>query len=196
VQDKTGCPRPPDDPASDKERHLRIALALLLTLFAGLGSASDVGVSDAAKAEVAKLSPMVGRWKGSGWMDIPKAGRQRFDSEETVEPRLGGAALLIEGLHRDLQTKGIVHHALGLLSYDLGEKRYRMSTALANGRGGRFPATLEGKKFIWDIEAPGVPKRRFTISFDNPDKWVETGEYTLDGTKWTRFFEMDLDRVK
>ena len=175
---------------------MRIAIALLAALFAGLASASDVGVSDAAKAEVAKLSTLVGRWKGSGWMDIPRAGRQKFDSEETVEPRLGGAVLLIEGLHRDPQGKGIVHHAMGLLSYDLSEKGYRMSTALANGRGGRFPATLDGRKFVWDIEVPGAPKRRYTILLDNPDKWVETGDYTLDGTKWTRFFEMELNRVK
>ena len=175
---------------------MKLAIALFSAVLA-VPAMADPGVSDAAKSEMAKLSRMAGKWSGSGWMDIPRAGRHTFDSEETVEPKLGGAALLIEGLHRDAQSRAVVHHALGLLSYDLQAKGYRMSTALANGRGGSFAASVDGHRFIWTIESPGVPTRRFTISFEDANRWVEIGEYSLDGgAQWTRFFEMELKRVK
>lgn len=159
-------------------------------------SAQGPGVSDVPKAQMAKLAHMAGRWSGAGWMMVPQVGRKEFASEETVTPHLDGAALLIEGLHRDKATQAVVHHALGLLAYDVDLKTFRMSTALANGRGGSFTGGIDGRTFTWHIETPGAPRRRFVIAFPDDNTWTEVGEYTMDGTKWVKFFEMALKRVK
>ena len=146
----------------------------------------------AARAEVAKLK-LAGRWQGEGWIDVPNVGRVPFTSEETVVEKLGGSALLIEGLHRDARTQAVVHHALGVLSWDVGAREYRMATALDFGRGGYFPGKLEGNRFSWNLDRPGM-KQRYTITVEG-ERWVEVGERSPDGAKWEPFFQMELKRV-
>ena len=174
---------------------LRIAaLALVLVLpLAGLAEPS----SPTAQAEMAKIAHLAGKWKGSGWVVVPGGGRHVSNSEETIELRLDGRALLIEGFHTDAQTNAVNHHALAIIAWDDARREYRFASALASGRTGYFPARLEGKSFIWTIQVPNGPTSRFTISLDDPDKWREVGEQSRDGgATWFKFFEMNLDRVK
>ncbi len=171
-------------------------LAFLLVAFALLPAARAEPASETAKAEMARIAQMVGHWKGAGYIDLP-GGRHESTSEEWIEMRLDGHAILIEGLHRDMKTREVNHHALAIISWDDGQKQYRFMSALAAGRTGYFPARMEGTKFIWSIPIPNGPTSRFTISLDDPDKWREVGEQSRDGGKtWVKFFEMNLDRVK
>jgi hypothetical protein len=170
-------------------------ISLLLVLALPLGARAEPS-SPTAKAEMAKIAQMAGRWKGDGWIDLP-AGRHYSTSEETVETRLDGRALLIEGVHHDTRSGEVNHHALAIISWDDAQKQYRFMSALAAGRTGYFPARLEGKTFIWSIPIPNGPTSRFTISLDDPDKWKEVGEQSRDGgVTWVKFFEMNLARVK
>jgi hypothetical protein len=169
---------------------MRIFLATVL-----LAATSAFAAEPASTAELAKLSAMAGRWKGDGWM-FTREGRKTFASEETVEMKLGGAALLIEGLHRDATTNAVVHHALAILAWDAARSEYRFLSALADGRTGAFAGKLEDGRFVWMIQPEGAPWSRFTIAFTG-DRWVEDGESSRDGGKtWMKFFEMRLDRVK
>jgi hypothetical protein len=143
---------------------------------------------------MAKLK-FLGQWKGEGWIVVPQRGRVQFVSEETVHEKLGGSAMLIEGLHRDAKTHAVVHHALGLLSWDAGAREYRMATALDFGRGGYFPGRLEGNRFTWTLERPGGPRSRYVITVEG-DRWTEVGERSTDGTAWEVFFHMELTRVR
>lgn len=177
-----------------------LALAALLAAFAlPVASAPDNYAEAgraAARAQMAKLEALRGQWKGSGWIEIPGAGRSEFTSEETVVEKLGGSALVIEGLHRHAKSGAVVHHALGMLYWDVGAKGYRMATALDMGRGGYFPGSLEGNRFTWAMEIPRGPKQRYVITMDG-DRWVETGERSMDGgTTWAPFFHMELARSK
>ena len=151
--------------------------------------------SPTARAEVAKLAPLVGRWKGVSWMDLP-GGRHHAVSEETVEMRLDGRALLIEGLHRDRETGAVTHHALGVLAWDDRRREFRMASALASGLTGSYGAKLEGKHLVWMLAGPQGPKRRFTIALDVPGRWLERGEISDDGVTWKTYFEMRLERVE
>jgi len=152
--------------------------------------------SETAKAEMAKISLMAGKWKGGGWVLTP-SGKHESNSEETIEMRLDGRALLIEGFHTDVKSGEVNHHALAIIAWDDMRREYRFASALAAGRTGSFPGRLEGKSFIWTIAVPNGPTSRFTISLDDPDKWREVGEQTRDGgVTWVKFFEMNLDRVK
>jgi hypothetical protein len=167
-------------------------LALLALPLAALADTP----SPTAAAEMAKLASLAGKWKGGGWMLGPR-GKTFSDSEETVEARLDGRALLIEGFHTDPATKEVVHHALAILAWDDARGEYRFASALAAGRTGTFPGRMENGDFVWTMAIPGGPTNRFTISLADPDKWVETGDVTLDGGKsWKRFFEMSLARVR
>jgi hypothetical protein len=145
---------------------------------------------------MAKIAQRAGKWKGGGWNHMP-GGRHESNSEETIEMRLDGRALLIEGFHTDVRSGEVSHHALAIIAWDDAQKQYRFASALAAGRTGYFPARLEGRKFIWTIAIPNGPTSRFTISLDDPDKWREVGEQSRDGgVTWVKFFEMNLDRVK
>jgi len=171
----------------------RIALLIAALLpFAAMAEPA----SETAKAEMAKIAQMAGKWKGGGWILMP-GGRHESNSEETIEMRLDGRALLIEGFHTDVKSGEVNHHALAIIAWDDAQKQYRFASALAAGRTGYFPARLEGRKFVWTIAIPNGPASRFTISLDDPDKWREVGEQSRDGgVTWVKFFEMNLDRVK
>ena len=172
----------------------RIVAALLFLGFPCAAVAEPS--SPSAKAEMAKIAQLAGRWKGGGWVLTP-AGRHESDSEETIEMRLDGRALLIEGFHTDVKTREVNHHALAIIAWDDARREYRFASALASGRTGYFPARLEGRNFIWTIQVPNGPTSRFTISLEDPDKWREVGEQSRDGgLTWVKFFEMNLERVK
>ena len=47
--------------------------------------------------EMKKVSFLVGQWKGEGWIDFGQ-GQRRFIESESVQSKLGGQVLLIEGL--------------------------------------------------------------------------------------------------
>jgi hypothetical protein len=169
---------------------LRIFLAAVL-----FATSCAFAADPASTAELAKLSAMAGRWKGEGWM-FTREGKKTFASEETVEMKLGGAALLIEGLHRDASTKAVVHHALAILTWDAARGEYRFLSALADGRTGAFAGRLEEGRFVWTIQPEGAPWSRFTIAFTG-ERWVEDGESSRDGGKtWMKFLEMRLERAK
>ena len=171
-------------------------LAALLLILAAASPARAEPSSPTARAEMAKIAQMAGHWQGGGWIDMP-AGRNFSTSEERIEMRLDGAALLIEGLHRDPRSGVVNHHALAIIAWDDARREYRFASALASGRTGYFPARLEGRSFIWTIAVPNGPTSRFTISLDDPDKWREVGEQSRDGgATWVKFFEMNLERVK
>ena len=174
--------------------------AAILAFAAALAWALPAGAADpftdagraAARAEIGKLK-LAGKWRGEGWIEVPRVGRVPFTSEETVLEKLGGSALLIEGLHHDAKTGAVVHHALGVLSWDVGAKEYRMATALDFGRGGYCPGRLEGNRFSWNLDRPGM-KQRYVIAVEG-DRWVESGERSPDGASWEAFFHMELKRV-
>jgi hypothetical protein len=170
-------------------------IVMLLAACISLAAFADPS-SDTAKSEMAKIAQMAGHWKGSGWIERA-GGRHVSNSEEWIEMRLDGRALLVEGLHRDVNTNDVNHHALAIIAWDDRQRQYRFLSALAAGQTGYFPARLEGKQFIWSIPIPNGPTTRFTISLEDPDKWREVGEQSRDGgVTWVKFFEMNLDRVR
>jgi hypothetical protein len=140
------------------------------------------------------LAPMVGEWKGEGWIRMGPGEPVHFDSQERVESRLGGEALFIEGTHRAKDGGPLVHQAVALLSHDASAGVYRFRTHV-HGRG---PGDFEGRveedgAFVWG-GAMGPGQMRYTIRIDG-DRWNEVGEFSQDGETWMPFFEMSLKRA-
>ena len=170
-----------------KLRTLLVAFALVLS--AAVSLQADPAV-DAMKA----LPRLEGRWEGEGWMRMGPGEPMRFVGEETVESRLDGRLLVVEGLHRTPDRAKVVHHAFGVFSWDDAAKAYRFTTYVANRGGGDHQARLEGDALVWDLASPDGMKRRFTITVKD-DQWKEVG-HVQRGEEWLQFFEMTLKRVK
>ena len=150
----------------------------------------------AARAALERLSPMVGRWRGEAWMAREGGQRAQTVMTETVERKLGGTVLLIEGLGQAPAEGGgeprVVHHALAVLSFEPRTGAYQMRSYLANGLSGDFAVTLVEGGVSWSREVPGGTVRntaRFTA-----EEWHEIGEFSRDGTTWTQVMEMRLRR--
>lgn len=142
--------------------------------------------------------PAVGKWRGEGWMQMGPGEPQRAVSEETVEMRLDGLVLVVEGLHHAKLADGtagkVVHHALAIASADPAGG-FRFSTFLADGRAADARGNWENGKFVWAPPAPPGRQIRYVIDWTVADRWSEIGEMSTDGTTWTKFFEMNLSRA-
>lgn len=168
------------------------SILLLLTLSLPL-SAQTAPSLTARLNEMKKLDYMVGQWKGTGWMER-EGGRQTFAGTETVQNKLNGLALLIEGKFKNKEG-AVVHETLAILSYDEKAKNYNFRTYLANGAVGDYVLNLIERGWQWSIQYPqgGV---RFTFNLTDKGEWFEIGEFSQDGKSWRKFFEMTLQKVK
>lgn len=176
---------------------------LVLTLFSSTLCGSTLYAQEAtsaietARAEMQQLDFLLGRWQGAGWIEYEPGQRLEFHGEETVERRLDGLLVEVEGRHWEGARGGadakLVHHALGIFSW-VNAGRYRFSTYLASGRTGNAEAWLDNGKLIWQL-SPGEMKIRYTIEVRD-GSWIEVGEMSRDGESWRQFFAMTLTRTQ
>ncbi len=147
---------------------------------------------DAERAAMAKLDYMAGRWEGDGWMDM--GGRHTFRGSETVQRKLRGVALVVEGdFTGKLGTsdvEGPVHTTLGVIYFDGKTSKYRFDSWLATGNFGERDLTLTADGWQWEMQTPQM-RIRYTTKF-TADQWFEIGERSADGATWQKFFEMTL----
>ena len=177
------------------QRRIMIRKILLTTivLLAGLTALSaQENTAELQRGEVKKLESMVGQWKGSGWIQ-QGAKRETFTGTETVQRKLDGLALLVEGKFSNAEGK-IIHETLAVLDFAPKAAKYRFRTYLATGRSGEQDFKIVADGFEWGFQSP-MGTIRYTIKTAN-DVWFEIGEFSKDGKSWMKFFEMKLDRVK
>jgi hypothetical protein len=164
-------------------------------------SASGAQMPASASADSMKrVDFLVGTWKGESWIEYRPGERQTASMIETVESRLDGLVLTLEGVGRaeapGTGGEAIVHHAFAVLSYDAGAGRYQMR-AVRKGSGSVDANVRAGDGMLeWGFEHPQAGKIRYTIRLNEKGQWFEIGERSTDGTTWTKFFEMTLDRQK
>ncbi len=148
----------------------------------------------ATRAAIEQLKFMVGRWRGQAWQ---QRGAERVQTEmlEVVEPKLEGSVLLVEG-RGWIATPGapdrVVHHALGVVSYDPEARKFTLRSYLATGQSGDFTLTLVEGGVSWARDVPGG-RIRNTAHY-SPTEWHEIGEFSRDGTTWTQVMEIRLQR--
>jgi hypothetical protein len=147
-----------------------------------------------AQRAMAKLDFMVGRWRGQAWQ---QQGDKRVETRmlEIVERKLGGAVFMVEG-RGSIPVSGaedrVVHHALGIISFDSRTGTYTLRSYLATGQSGDFALTLVDGGVSWTREVPGGRIRntaRYTAN-----EWHEIGEFSRDGISWTQVMELQLYR--
>ena len=170
---------------------LVVALACALAAPVVLAQAPDPA---ATQAGIARLDFMVGRWRGEAWQ---QRGPERVQTQmtEVVERKLNGAVLGVEGRGTVAVPGGqerVVHHALGVISFDARTGTYSLRSYLSTGQFGDFVLTLIDGGVTWSREVPGGRVRntaRYTAN-----EWHEIGEFSRDGTTWTQVMEIRLKR--
>ena len=173
------------------------ALIVLLTL----GVSAQAPRPNQSLVEMKKLHFLVGTWKGEGWNEMVPGQRRTSPITETVQPRLGGVVLLVEGLGKAKQPgqeqEVVTHHALGLIGWDENAKVYKIRTFLAEGRSTDAEAKFVADGvFQWAFTAPQGVKIRYTVKLTDKGEWFEIGEISMPGsTDWRKFHEMTLQKV-
>ncbi len=171
------------------------AIAILSTLAVSAQAPASTG-----KTDMKKLDFLIGEWKGGGWVEYSPGKRESFRGTETIQSKLDGAVIQVEGLHYG-KTPGsdkevVIHNALGILSYDEQARLYHFHAWLANGRFTKAEVKLIESGWQWGYSDPRGTTVRFTIRITEKGDWHEIGEYSLDGKTWRQFFDMLMHRVK
>jgi hypothetical protein len=179
-------------------RPLLLSALLFLPLSAQDAKAPDpkaaAAVMTPAEA-MKKLAFLLGEWKGTGSFAFGPDRKVSFDQRETVEAKLNGALMVVEGLG----TAGgrAVHQAYGIFSYDPVRKAYNFRAYLSDGRFRDMDVFEAGEGgFSWGMTEAGGAQIRYTMSRGAAGEWIEKGARSLDGKAWTPFFEMSLAKVK
>ncbi|MEO6393759.1 MAG: hypothetical protein ABIP75_18045 [Pyrinomonadaceae bacterium] len=168
-----------------------IILLLLCTAFA---TAQDFA-PEVQRAEMKKMELMIGRWEGAGWIQRGPV-RESFHGSETIQRKLDGLAVLVEGKFfgdvKPGEAEKVIHETLAVVSFDPIEKGYKFRTYLATGSSGSFDGKLIEGGWQWGFEFAGG-QVRYTIKFTT-ETWFEIGEFSKDGKTWMKNFEMTLKR--
>ena len=147
--------------------------------------------------EMKRVNFLVGQWKGEGWIDFGQ-GQRRFTETESVQSKLAGQVLLIEGLGKTVvdgkETGTTVHNAIALVSYDEKAKTFRFQAHQAAGRSVDTEARVTDGALEWGFTDERAGTIRFIIKLNDAGKWFEIGEGSRDGKTWHKFFEMTLQR--
>src|SRR5688572_25823844 len=93
--------------------------ALVLGMKANVWGQPSYDLNEAAQKKMSELSFLEGKWKGSGWMMGQDRVRSTFESEETIQFKLSGTLLEVEGIGKS--DGKVVHHALAVISSAEGE---------------------------------------------------------------------------
>ncbi|HUP59621.1 MAG TPA: hypothetical protein VNA69_04290 [Thermoanaerobaculia bacterium] len=174
----------------------KLAVTLILAMTALSAAAQQPPTPDAQIAAMKKLDYMAGKWVGEGWMQMGPQ-RSTFRGSETIQRKLDGTALLVEGAFfgkkpgSDVEVP--VHTTLAVISYDPKGQKYDFATWLATGTSGDHVLTLTDKGWWWDLTTPGG-KVKYTMTLTEAGEWLEIGEWSSDGAQWRKFFEMKLKK--
>ncbi len=154
-----------------------------------------------AADEMRRLDFLVGDWKGEASVSSGPGKGENALQTETVRSKLGGKALLIEGIGRrelaDGSAGDVVHDAVGMVWFDEATKKYRFNAWTAARGYVEAWFEVDGVNAArWGFDTPDGGKVRFTIALDEEGRWREVGEYSPDGNRWFKTMEMKLTKVK
>lgn len=153
--------------------------------------------SSEVKEKISAFDFLIGTWKGEGWVYTPQ-GRESSMVTENIAYGVDNTIIRMEGKGVKKLEDGseqVVHNALGILSYDVFRKKFKLNSFIA--RGMQTEANIEMQedgKVIWWFDAGPSNTIRYTLQVKD-GKWNEIGEMSSDGETWRQFFEMNLVRA-
>ena len=169
---------------------------LMTMLFAGAAVAQPGEPSAETREAMARLSFLVGSWKGDAWTQMGPQ-REEMTQTESVAAHLDGLVIVIDGEGRlKSNPDKIVHLAFATITYDPETKGYRVLAVRKDGKSVDATGTFtEDGAFQWGFAMMGG-NVRFLIRLTEAGEWLETGEFSADGTVWKQYLEMRLKRAE
>jgi hypothetical protein len=173
------------------KRILILPFALVVCYLSGLAQAS-LQPSQELKTAITKLEPLIGQWKGEGWIQMGSA-KHTFQQNENISLKANNTVLQIEGLGKD-ESGQAVHQAFAIISFDSEKPAYQMLAVRADGRV-IYPGitVTEPGVLEWGFEVGNGGRVKFNIEIKE-NTWHETGKFSNDGTNWMPFLEMNLKK--
>jgi hypothetical protein len=176
----------------------KFALLILLSILP-VTIAAQQTPQPAPPSEMKKLDFLVGQWKGEGWIEFGQGGRRTFTINESVQRKVEGMVLLIEGLGTGkMGGQGVdvpVHKAFAIVDYDAASKLFRFRAYRAGTGAIDSQPQVGENSLIWGFHDARGGDIKFTIKLNDKGQWFEIGEYSGDGKTWRKFMEMTLNRV-
>ena len=166
------------------------AVALVCVFAADQPTSKDV-----QRREMKKLDWFVGRWQGTGWIQMGPQGRSEFTQTETIEAKLDGLVLVIEGSAKAKEDGSTVHTALAFVSYDHRANKFRWHAFTPEGQIDT-EAKVGTDTLEWTLEIPQRGRMRYTITRNEKGEWFEVGEMVDEDQTRHKFFEMTLRKQK
>jgi len=167
---------------------------LIFAAFGLMGSGLMAQTSTAHIDALKKMEFLQGKWQGKAWASMGPGKEYNVDQSEDVQFKLGGEVLLVEGIGRI--DGNVAFQAMGIISYDIFKNEYKFKTYKDGGKGMDAYMILKGEKWIeWGFDIPNGGKIKYTIRINEKGQWHEVGEYSPDGQKWFKNFEMTLNKI-
>lgn len=154
----------------------------------------EQGPSPAEKAAIEKMSFLVGKWQGKGWVMEPSGAKAEYTGTETVQMKLSGKALLVEGEFKDGEGK-VRHQTLAVITYDTKSSKYLFRAYLFNQPEAVYDLVATDDGFTWEIKPNATTTVRFNMTGKAKKEWNETGEVFIEGRPPMKFMEMNLKKV-
>jgi hypothetical protein len=178
-----------------RTRKVALAAAFIAVALVCVFAADQQASKDAQRREMKKLDWWVGHWKGSGWIQMGPQGRQEFTQTETIEAKLDGLVLVVEGVGKAKENGATVHTALAFVSYDHHANKFRWHAFTPEGQVDT-EAKVGTDTLEWSLQIPQRGRMRYTIMRNDKGEWFEIGEMSQEDGTWHKFFEMTLQKDK
>jgi hypothetical protein len=163
-------------------------VALVMVCTTGQASAQMPSNAEA----MAKLSPLMGTWRGTAKGVGPDRKPFEVTQTERVGPMLSGNVVVIEG--RGYEADGaLAFNAFAIVSYNVQIKAYEFRTY--NGPyAGIYPFFVTDTGFAWEMPAGPDAKMRYTIDIKD-GRWLEVGQYIKTGKPPVTTITLDVKRL-
>jgi hypothetical protein len=168
---------------------------LVLLFIAVSAACAQTPANPSAQVEaIKKCSFLAGEWNGVGWQTLGTGQRRAVHQSESVQTKLDGLVLQIDGLGKDDQGK-FVQSILVVISFDPASKQYRFHAYDGQGQVLDADANCADGVFSWHWNADSL-QFRFAIRLNSKRQWSELGESSNDGKTWQKRFEIAMDRKR
>ncbi|MCF0072758.1 hypothetical protein LZD49_19920 [Dyadobacter sp. CY261] len=165
-------------------------LFTIILLFGGFHAATAQDDSQPAR----KFAFLVGSWHGTASVNLGPNSWKTIQQSEDVSLRLNDNVMYVSGTGTEDQK--VVFEAIGLMSFNKTTKKYNFRAYRENGMTTDAYVEFKGEKwFEWGFQLANGAKMRYNTQVRADGQWHELGEYSPDGVKWYKNFEMTLTKA-
>lgn len=139
-----------------------------------------------------QLNTMLGKWTGSGWVQMGSKERKTFNQTENVYKKLGEQLVVIEGEGRDQETGEVTFQAFAVIKAKT-DSTLQFSAYTMEGQHTLAKAKMDGNNLVWWFEAGNGATIQYEIHLSE-DSWVEDGYYMPNPEAKYPIFHMELTK--